>query len=166
MDLGCYLLNMACYFSGSAPLVRRAEALVGPPYIDVAMEAALEFEDGANATITCSISPESAASAWFRVIGEQGDMLIINPFAPHRGHSIIVRNRAGEQHEFLPGRATYVHQLEAFVAAVRGEKPFATSGREGVLNMRLIDQIYCAAGLPCRGMLDGLPPVGSLKKLR
>jgi hypothetical protein len=37
------------------------------------------------------------------------------------------------------------------VKAVRGEAKFPTDGAAGIVNMRLIDDVYRAAGLPPRG---------------
>jgi hypothetical protein len=41
--------------------------------------------------------------------------------------------------------------LRAFVEQIRGEMTFPTYGAEGVINMRIIDAVYRAAGLPPRG---------------
>ncbi len=159
MDLGCYLLNMLCYFSGFIPVVRRAKARVGPPKIDVAMEAELEFEHGVNAHISCSIAGDTRAGAWFAARGDCGELLVTNPVAPHHGHLLTIRSGAGEQRQIVEGDATYLYQLKAFVAAVRDNKRIATGGSDGVLNMRLIDDVYCAAGLPRRGSLSTAPNV-------
>jgi hypothetical protein len=49
------------------------------------------------------------------------------------------------------GDTTYTCQLRAFVAQLRGKETFPTDGAEGVINMRIIDDVYRAAGLPPRG---------------
>jgi predicted dehydrogenase len=164
MDLGCYLLDMLCYFSGFIPVVRRAKARLGPPKIDVAMEAELEFAHGVNAHISCSIAGDTQAGAWFAARGECGELLVTNPVAPHRGHLLTIRSSAGEQWHIVEGDATYVYQLKAFVAAVRDNERIATGGSDGVLNMRLIDDVYCAAGLPRRGSLSPAPNVGLMEE--
>lgn len=160
MDLGCYLLNMVSYFSGVTPVVRRAEARLGPPKIDITMEAELECEHGVTAHISCSIAPDCRAGAWFAARGDCGELLVTNPVAPHRGHLLTIRSGTGEQREVVEGHATYVYQLKAFVAAVRDNIRMATTGSDGVLNMRLIDDVYRAAGLPPRGGLSAAPNVG------
>ena len=163
MDLGCYPLNMIRYFSGQLPRVQHAKAEVGPPGIDITMDVELELEQ-ANAHISCSMAPGVRGSAWFRAIGEKGELLVTNPVAPHLGNLITVRSSSRESHETVQGHATYVHQLEAFVAAIRGEKPIATPASDGVVNMRLIDDIYRAAGLPCRGESITASPIGRTKE--
>lgn len=160
MDLGCYLVDMIRYFSGQLPLVRKAEARVGPPKIDITMEAELELGDGIEAHISCSIASDCLAHAWFRALGNCGELMVTNPVAPHRGHLLVVRNGSGEHVEIVEGNTTYFHQLDAFVTAV-GAASSATDS-DGVINMRVIDQIYRAAGLPCRGI--GSTPVGIIRE--
>jgi predicted dehydrogenase len=150
MDLGCYPLHMIHYFSGLTPRVISAKAETGPKNIDIAMEVALELADGATARMTCAMKKDSVLSASFMARGEQGELRVINPIAPHRGHQLTVKTEAGEKNETVPGDTTFTHQLRAFVKAVRGEAKFPTDGAEGVVNMRVIDDVYRAAGLPPR----------------
>jgi predicted dehydrogenase len=152
MDLGCYLLNMIHFFSGCRLRVRKAAALIGPPNIDVAMEAILELEDGTTAHMSCSMAPDAPAEARFAAKGECGELLVTNPVAPHHGHQLTLKTGDTMRQETIKGDTTYTHQLRAFVAAVRGEQSMATAGSDGILNMRLIDEVYRAAGLPPRGV--------------
>jgi predicted dehydrogenase len=151
MDLGCYLLNMIHYFSGHRPRVRKAAALMGPPNIDVTMEAILELEDGATARMRCSMAPDTPAEAGFAAKGERGELLVTNPVVPHHGHLLTLKTGDTVRRETVEGHTTYTYQLRAFVAAVRGEQSMATTGSGGIMNMRLIDEVYRAAGLPPRG---------------
>ena len=82
--------------------------------------------------------------------GDRGELRVINPIAPHRGHQLTVKTAAGEKNETVQGDTTFTHQLRAFVKAVRGEAKFPTDGAEGIINMRVIDDVYRAAGLPPR----------------
>src|SRR5262249_40407557 len=128
MDLGCYLVDMLRYFSGWVPLVRKAEARIGPPKIDITMEAEFEFGDGVEAHISCSIASDCVAGAWFRASGDSGDLLVTNPVAPHNGHLLMLRNGSGEYGQVVEGNTTYFHQLEAFAAAVQHGTPLSTGG--------------------------------------
>lgn len=150
MDLGCYPLHMIHYFSGLTPRVISAKAETGPKNIDIAMEVDLELADGVTARMTCAMKKDSVISASFIARGEQGELRVINPIAPHRGHQLTVKTEAGEKNETVPGDTTFTHQLRALVKAVRGEAKFPTDGAAGVINMRVIDDVYRAAGLPPR----------------
>jgi predicted dehydrogenase len=150
MDLGCYPLHMIRYFSGLTPRVISAKAETGPKNIDIAVEVDLELADGVTAQMTCAMKKDSITSASFMARGDRGELRVINPIAPHRGHQLTVKTNAGEKNETVPGDTTFTHQLRAFVKAVRGEEKFPTDGAEGVVNMRVIDDVYRAAGLPPR----------------
>jgi predicted dehydrogenase len=150
MDLGCYPLHMIRYFSGMTPRVVRATAETGPKNIDIAMDVDLEFAGGATAKMICAMKKDSVINATFTARGERGELRVINPIAPQRGHQLTVKTGAGEKSETVPGDTTFTHQLRAFIKAVRGEAKFPTDGVEGIINMRVIDDVYRAAGLPPR----------------
>ena len=150
MDLGCYPLHMIRYFSGLTPRVISAKAETGPKNIDIAMDVDLELAGGATAKMTCAMKKDSVINATFMARGERGEIRVTNPIAPQRGHQLIVKTGAGEKTETVPGDTTFTHQLRAFVKAVRGEAKFPTDGAEGIVNMRVIDDVYRAAGLPPR----------------
>jgi len=150
MDLGCYPLHMIHYFSGMTPRVIRATAETGPKNIDIAMDVALELDGGVTARMVCAMKKDSVINATFSARGDRGELRVINPIAPQRGHQLTVKTAAGEKNETVPGDTTFTHQLRAFVKAVRGEAKFPTDGAEGIVNMRVIDDVYRAAGLPPR----------------
>jgi predicted dehydrogenase len=150
MDLGCYPLHMIHYFSGMTPRVIRATAETGPKNIDIAMDVALELDGGVTARMVCAMKKDSVINATFSARGDRGELGVINPIAPQRGHQLTVKTAAGEKNETVPGDTTFTHQLRAFVKAVRGEAKFPTDGAEGIINMRVIDDVYRAAGLPPR----------------
>ncbi len=150
MDLGCYPLHMIRYFSGLAASVVSARAETGPKNIDIAMEVDLELAGGVTAKMTCAMKKDSPLRASFMARGDRGELRVTNPIGPHRGHQLIVKTGAGEKTETVPGDTTFTHQLRAFIKAVRGEAKFPTDGAEGIINMRVIDEVYRAAGLPPR----------------
>ena len=150
MDLGCYPLHMIHYFSGLTPRVISARAETGPMNIDVAMEVELALAGGVTARMTCAMKKDSVISASFMARGDRGELRVINPIAPQRGHQLTVKNDAGEKSEMVPGDTTFTHQLRAFVKALHGEAKFPTDGAAGVIHMQVIGGVYRAAGLPPR----------------
>jgi predicted dehydrogenase len=152
MDLGCYPLHMIRYFSGFTPRVVRAKATVGPPTIDLTMETALELAPGVTARMTCSMAADAQLSATFTARGDRGELKVINPVGPHWGHQLTVTTPEGTKSETVAGDTTYTHQLRAFIAWLRGDRnAFPTDAIDGVIGMRVIDDVYRAAGLPPRG---------------
>ncbi|MGC1343907.1 MAG: Gfo/Idh/MocA family oxidoreductase [Candidatus Binataceae bacterium] len=151
MDLGCYPLHMIRHFSGTTPIVKAARARIGAPGIDVAMEADLELPGGATARMNCSMEPTAPLEVIFEAHGERGSLSVVNPLAPHRGHQLTIKTPAGEKQETFPLESTFTYQLRAFAAAVRGGPAMPTDGRDGIISMRIIDDVYRKAGLPLRG---------------
>jgi predicted dehydrogenase len=151
MDLGCYPLHMIRNFSGLSTRVTRASAETGPKNIDIAMDVELELTGGVTARMSCSMKKDAQLGASFSARGEHGELKVTNPIGPHRGNQLTIKIGADESSESVPGDTTFTYQLRAFVKAVRGEAKFPTDGAEGIVNMRLIDDVYRAAGLPPRG---------------
>jgi predicted dehydrogenase len=151
MDLGCYPLHMLREFSGLMPRPLKASAKTGPKYIDITMEVELEMAGGVPARMMCSMAQDAVPGASFIAKGEYGELTVINPVAPHRGNQITLDTTDGVKQESIAGDTTYTCQLRAFVAQIHGQKSFPTDGAEGVINMRIIDDVYRAAGLPPRG---------------
>jgi len=152
MDLGCYPLHMIRYFSGMTPSVIVAQALIGPPNIDIAMEAELKLTPGVTARMTCSMAADAQRSERFLARGDSGELQLSFPTGSNLEHELKVCIRAETIHERVPGDETFVHQLQAFVAALRGDvKAFPTDGKDAVIGIHIIDEVYQAAGLPPRG---------------
>ena len=152
MDLGCYPLHMIRYFSGMTPRVVAAKAQMGRANIDVAMEADLELAPGVTARMTCSMAADAKLGASFLARGDGGELNVVNPVGPHWGHPLTVTTPSGTTNETVAGDTTYAHQLRALVKALQGDRSaFPTDGHDGIIGMRIIDEIYRAAGLPPRG---------------
>lgn len=151
MDLGCYPLHWMRQIAGSEPRVIRARAVEGARYVDVSMQAELEFAGGVTGHMETSMADDQKYSTTLRVEGERGTLMVTNPLAPHHGHELSW-TVDGERHsETVDGFATYRHQLIAFSDAVRTRRALPTMGADSIANMRLIDAVYLAAGLPVRG---------------
>jgi|SRR5208283_418342 len=151
MDLGSYPLHMLREFSGLMPRVLNASAKTGPKNIDLVMEVNLEMAGGVPARMYCSMAQDAVRGSMFTAKGDRGELATINPVAPHQGNQITLKTADGVKQETIAGDTTYTCQLRAFVARIRGEKTFPTDGDQGVINMRIIDDVYRAAGLPPRG---------------
>jgi predicted dehydrogenase len=63
------------------------------------------------------------------------------------GHSL--REWIGDSYRehTLAGGTTYDYQLDAFLAAVRGERPPLTGGADSIGNMEALDRIYALSGI-------------------
>jgi predicted dehydrogenase len=153
MDAGCYAVNALRLVAGE-PEVVSAHATLRSPGVDRAMTARLRFPGGtagaATGELVASLWSRHLLSLSLRVTGESGRLRVFNYLMPGTYHRLTWRAGGHTHHERVPGDATYTHQLRAFVAAVRDGAPVPTSARDAVANMRVIDDIYRAAGLAPR----------------
>lgn len=153
MDIGCYALSALRFLGGEAPRVVAAAAKTLPRdrRIDRAMRAELVFPSGARGKVRASLWSSDLLSIGARVVGERGELKVVNFMAPHLFHRLTVTSGGRTRREHFDGRTTYSHQLEAFAHAVREGVAVMTSAREAVVNMGIIDDVYRGAGLPIRG---------------
>jgi predicted dehydrogenase len=84
------------------------------------------------------------------VVGENGELRVLNPVTPQFFHRLSVRSGDGRRVERFSRRASYAYQLDAFAAAALRGQTVKTTPEDAVENMTVIDAIYRAAGLPLR----------------
>lgn len=155
MDTGCYAVNIARTFCGvagthSALVVDEARAWLASPDVDRAFWGRLHTDEGVVVEVQCSLLSSRLLSARARIEGEHGTIDVWNPIAPQFFHRLRTRINGSASSSSVAGRASYVHQLEAFRDAVIGAKPFPSTSLDGIANMATIDALYAKAGLPRR----------------
>ncbi|WP_233151435.1 Gfo/Idh/MocA family protein [Mycobacterium lehmannii] len=150
MDAGCYAVHMVRTFGGSTPTVVSARAKLRDRQVDRAITAELRFADGPTAGIRCSLWSTDLMQINAKVIGDRGQLRVVNPVMPHTFHRLIVRSESGKRKERFPKRSSYEYQLDAFAGAVLRGEHVQTTPEDAVENMTVIDEIYRAVGLPLR----------------
>jgi len=152
MDAGCYAVHCLRLLSPGEPEVTAATArpLKRDARIDRAMTARFRLPGGATGHIQASMWSAAVLRLRARVVGERGTLSVVNPFAPQYWSRFTVRVDGRSRRERFDGETTYVHQLRAFAAAVRGEPTNLTPPADSIATMSLIDDVYRAAGLPLR----------------
>ena len=150
MDAGCYAIHQVRVLAGAEPAVVRAEARLSSPGVDRAMTADFQFDDGRTGRITCSLFSRNLLKTAVRVVGGAGRLDVINMQAPQIWNRVTIRTGGVRTHERVRGEPTYNYQLRAFQAAVAAGTAIPTSPPDAVANMRVIDDVYRAAGLEPR----------------
>ena len=150
MDTGCYAASMMRALAGAEPEVVSARAKLRSPGVDRTMRAEVVFADGRTGRLRASMWSARVFRIRAVVAGEKGTMRAFNPMAPQYFHRLTVNGPEMRRHERMGGPGSYTCQLEAFAAAIRGEKSPLTGAADAVENMRLIDAVYRAAGLEPR----------------
>lgn len=151
MDLGCYSTMWVRHAVGEDPEVVSATAEVGPPKIDAAMAAELEFPSGATGRVESSMIHEGPGDIRLEVHGTSGSLTAINPLSPQSGNLLTVRSGDGVTSGEIRAGSTYELMVRAFCDHVVHGTPFPTKGDDSIKNMAAIDAMYVAAGLPKRG---------------
>lgn len=158
MDTGCYTINILRTMAGSEPQVTAARAWLSSPGVDRRLTARFGFGDGRTGSILCSLAGWPLLSSKLTITGDKGRLSLTNPVAPHMFQRLTIRSENGKRREKVDGRATYVHQLEAFRDWVLNGIPMPSDAEDGVRNMAVIDAVYRAAGLsPRSGTLVPAP---------
>ena len=112
MDVGTYTVHMARLLGREEPEVLSAEAKLHTPDVDRAMRAELAFPSGHTGRITCSMWSTWLIQTYARVIGDRGELHVINPTAPQLWHRMRVKSGGNTRTERFSRRPTYEYQLE------------------------------------------------------
>ena len=148
----CYPVHALRTFGPTEPTVVSATAkrLRGGP-IDRAMTAEFRYANGAVGHSYASMWSRQLLRVAVHIDGSRGKVRALNFVAPHYYNRLRVTIDGKTTRERVKGEITYDAQLRAFLSAVNEGKTFPTTPRDAVVTMRLIDDIYRAAGLPLRG---------------
>jgi predicted dehydrogenase len=151
MDVGCYTIHLLRTLAGEEPEVVRASARERSPGIDKWMEAEVRLPSGATGHLTASMLSRKVLSLGARVVGERGELRVLNPIAPQYFSRLTVRTGGRKRTEPRASREpSYNFQLRAFVDAVRRGAPVVTDPADSIATMRVIDAVYRAAGMEPR----------------
>jgi predicted dehydrogenase len=151
MDVGSYTVHQLRLLGGDEPEVTAARARLHSPKVDRWMQADVRWAEGHTGRMTCALWSSTLLKLAIRVTGERGHLRVFNPTGPQFFHRFTVEGDGRKRREKFPRNATYAYQLEAFTSAVLHGTPVLTPPPDSVQNMRVIDAVYRAAGLPIRG---------------
>jgi predicted dehydrogenase len=153
MDVGCYAVDLVRAAWGE-PKVLSAQAVLSDadPRVDLQTDAALELPAGAPLGIRSSFIGDDQGSMTLRVEGSDASLVATSVIVPQWGAVLTVT--AGDAvllHEnAVEGENSYARQLEHVVAALRTGEPSELDAGLGVGTMRVVDDVYRAAGLQPR----------------
>ncbi|MDP2345074.1 MAG: Gfo/Idh/MocA family oxidoreductase [Deltaproteobacteria bacterium] len=155
MDTGCYAVNIARTFSGVAGteqllVVDEVRPLLISSDVDRAFWGRMHTAEGVEVVVECSLMSAKLLSARAQIEGERGSIDVWNPVVPQFFNRLRTKIDGASSSSSIPGKATYVHQLEAFRDAVVDGKPFPSTSLDGIANMATIDALYTKAGMSKR----------------
>jgi predicted dehydrogenase len=147
----CYAVHALRLVGPGEPKVVDARPALRDPDIDRAMEATYRFPGGAVGHSSTSMWSHRLFRFAIRVTGSRGEMRVLNFIAPQYYNRLSVTVGGTRIRERVHGEPTYAAQLRAFAAAVQDGGPVLTPPEDAIVTMRLIDDIYRAAGMRARG---------------
>jgi predicted dehydrogenase len=158
MDVGCYALHAIrdmAPFGGGDPVIVRAKAGEIPqhPGVDAWMTADFAYPNGLAAHLESSMTHGSWDFS-LRLVGSMGEAYGPRFIQAHLDDRIIVTVGTEQREEFLGSRSTYTYQLEAFTELIRNGVRMRTDAEDAVTQMQMIDDLYGAAGMPPRAVLE------------
>jgi len=151
-DIGCYSVNLSRMLFAGEP-VRVVASVVRDPTmgVDVLASGILEFAAG-TASFTCATRVEPDQRV--HIYGSDGRISIPIPFniPPHRPTQVHV-TRGGDppvapatETLTFPAMDPYSSEAAAFATAVLDGTPLPTPPSDAVANLRVIEQLFAAAG--------------------
>lgn len=147
MDLGSHLFDLAAYLGGPPGEVTALTARRG---FDLAVEdtavALLRLASGAVAVIETSFAAADSPNA-IEVYGTEGALLAGSPRNEPR---IRWLRRDGEEEISVTSPNVYEAEVVDFGRALRADRPAATSGLDGRVNVGCLTAAYQAARGPAR----------------
>jgi predicted dehydrogenase len=149
--MGCYPIAFIRAVTEEEPAVLEAEAGLHGTLIDRWMRARMKLPSGGEVRMFVGMRCSKLLSVTMKIEGTRGSIHILNFVKPEVYHRLRVRTDGRVRREHVPGGSTYGTQLAAFADAVRTGTQPVTTVAESVKNMRVIDAVYLAAGLPVRG---------------
>lgn len=179
MDAGCYLVSMCRFIVNSynnrtddddegSFEVQKAEALrvtTDNPQVDYGMRSELVL-DGIKCNLHCEFTNDwSFLKQRIIIECERVTITVAYLIAPVFYHYLTIRQRDSGKTQtidnYSDNQSTYYYQLKAFADAVKkfddegsideAYKIAYTTGKNGIRNMEIIDEIYRKSGLVVRG---------------
>ena len=151
MDVGSYAVHQLRLLGGDDPNIIGAHARLQSPNIHRWMQADVRWPEGHSGRMTCSMWSSTPLKLTIRAWGSRGELRVFNQTGPQFYHRFTVVRDGTKEREKFPRKSTYAYQLEAFTSAVLRGTPLLAPPTDSVENMRVIDAVYRAAGLPVRG---------------
>ncbi len=143
-DVGCYCVRLARLLFDSEPTDAVARAFLEHG-VDAEIAAVVDFPD--ERRLVLSAGMRGAPSTFTRVIGDAGELRIVNPFHPRPDSTVTLwaDGRAVEEWTAEP-RAAFQCAVEHIHAVLRGEEePRHLATTDSFGNARTLDLIAAAA---------------------
>jgi predicted dehydrogenase len=154
MDVGCYAVDLIRAAWGE-PRVVSAESILytDDARIDVQTDAVLELPGGVPVKIRSSFIGDDKGAMSLKVNGSEATLDATSVIVPQWGATLTVTSTDGEmlrEAKAVEGENSYARQLGHLVEVLRNGSPSILDAHKAVGTMKIVDDIYRAAGLQPR----------------
>jgi predicted dehydrogenase len=153
-DIGIYCINAARYLFGEEP--EEVLAVTGSSgdrrfrEVEEMSSAVLRFPKGRVASFTCSFGASDVSA--YRLVGTEGDLLMEPAYEFAEGLSMQVRVKGRTRRREFPKHDQFSPELLYFSDCILRNQEPEPSGKEGLIDVRIIRALYESArtGRPVR----------------
>lgn len=144
-DVGVHCIDALRYVLGQEVETISTLATKSQPQDQVEATAMLQMQMSGSLLANVTVSARAPYRTLIEITGSDGVLLAENGLTVDRPIEMLLR-RAGEvvESETLDNNDAYTRMLDAFAHAMRGGKPFAATGEDGVNNMLALDAAFCS----------------------
>ena len=146
-DVGCYCTSLSLLLAGEEPEALAATARLRNGGVDESFAGVMRFPSGAIAVFDCNMRAEVGLGA--TVVGSRGVAHVATPWYPHLAPaSIEVRLASSSSALATTSRNPYLLEVENFCDVVQALAEPRVSQEDTVRNLKTMDALAEAAGLP------------------
>lgn len=146
MDVGCYCVNFARAVAGTEPVGVSSTAHLHPLGVDDYAAGTLTFPGAFLATFTCGMTV--ASDPVTHIAGSEGRIAIDSFWFGKNGFTVTRPDGTVERHESPVMLPLYALEADAFATTVSGKTPPWIAKEDTLGNMRVLDELRRAAGVP------------------
>jgi predicted dehydrogenase len=146
-DVGCYCTSLSLMLADDEPTVVAGTARFRTGGVDESFAGVMRFASGTIAVFDCNMRAEVGLGA--TVVGSTAEARVATPWYPHLPPASIELRRAGSS-SAVPTTSSnpYLLEVENFCDFVQGLAEPGVSQGETVRNLKTMDALAEAAGLP------------------
>jgi predicted dehydrogenase len=111
--------------------------------VEASMAYTMKFPSGVLASCTTTYASNTAGR--FRVMGEQGQ-IVMEPAFGYGGLQLTLLRGRGPEPQDIPQTDHFATEMDEFSRCILENKPTRTPGEEGLKDMKVIEALYRAAG--------------------
>lgn len=153
-DVGCYAVDLLRAAWGEPKVISaKAEIYKDDPRIDLQTDAILHILEGVEVKLRTSFIGDDKGSMSLRVVGSAAILDATSVIVPQWGATLKVVSPVGEtllEEAAQDGENSYVRQLEHLASVLKNAESSILDASRAVGTMRVVDEIYRAAGLEPR----------------